>query len=307
MANRTTTVKFCLLVATLGSSLTWAQGLAEEPAEDPAEDPFAAAEVKTTHVSGSVHFLEGVGGNLAVSVGPDGTLIVDDQFAQMAPKLMAAIDTLGGEQPKIILNTHWHGDHTGANPNFGSHGTIIAHHNVRIRLLAQPNYPRSGLPLVTYDDGIRLHFNDEDIHVQHLPKGHTDGDSVIWFKQANVIHLGDHFFNQRFPYVDIASGGSVDGLINNLEGLLDTLPDDIHIIPGHGPLGTKAHLIKTLTTVKDTAADIRARLGAGDNAADIAEDINRGFADWASGFVTAQRWVQIIQADLQAAGTTDHE
>ncbi len=264
----------------------------------PATDRFADVEMKATHVAGTVHMLEGAGGNIGVSIGPDGTLIIDDQFAPLADKIIAALDGLGGGRPKLILNTHWHGDHTGSNPEMGKTGTIVSHHNVRVRLLGEENYPRSGLPLVTYDENLNVHFNDEEISVMHLPSGHTDGDSVVWFKTANVIHMGDLFFNGRFPFVDINSGGSVDGFIANVENVLAMIPGDIQIIPGHGPLATVEDLETTTATVKTTATAIRMALQEGKDAADIAADIQQDYAVWASGFISAERWVEIIQADL---------
>ncbi len=269
-----------------------AAGTAEEA------DPFAEVEIKAQQVSGSVYMLEGAGGNIGASVGADGTLIVDDQFAPLADKIIAALDGLGGGRPKLILNTHWHGDHTGSNPEMGKTGTIISHDNVRVRLLGEADYPRSGLPLVTFGDNLNVHFNNEDIVLLHLPGGHTDGDSVVWFKSANVIHMGDHFFNHRFPYVDIASGGSVDGFVANVEKVLSMVPDDIKVIPGHGPLADKEDLANTTATIKATAAMIRERLADGAGADEIAADIEAEYAEWASGFINASRWVQIIQADL---------
>jgi len=261
-------------------------------------DPFADVEMKAQHVAGSVHMLEGAGGNIGVSVGADGTLIIDDQFAPLADKIIAAVKELGGDRPKLILNTHWHGDHTGANPEMGKTGTIISHDNVRVRLLGEEDYPRSGLPLVTFDKNLNVHFNDEEIALLHLPRGHTDGDTVVWFKTANVIHMGDLFFNHRFPFIDIASGGSVAGFISNVNNVLTAVPDDISVIPGHGPLANKADLANTINTVKQSVDMIRSRLDNGDEVDAIAASIEEQYAEWASGFINASRWVQIIQADL---------
>ena len=260
-------------------------------------DRFAGVEITPQKVAGSVYMLTGAGGNIGATIGPDGTLIVDDQFGPLGDKIIAALTELGGDKPKLILNTHWHGDHTGSNPQMGKTGTIISHHNVRVRLLGEEDYPRSGLPLVTFDEKLNIHFNDEEIEVIHLPTGHTDGDSVVWFKTANVIHMGDLFFNQRFPFVDINSGGNVDGFVNNVRAVLDKIPDDAHIIPGHGPLATKADLKLTIDTVATTVAQVRERLANGDADADIAAYLNNNYATWASGFINADRWVQIIKAD----------
>ena len=164
-----------------------------------AEDPFAAVEIKSTQVAGTVYMLEGAGGNVGLSIGEDGTLIVDDQFAQLGDKILKAIQALGGNNPRLVLNTHFHGDHTGSNPQFGRGGTIVAHDNVRVRLLSTDGFPRSGLPVVTYDDDATVHFNNETISLIHLPSGHTDGDSAVWL--ASVPPLGPAIPDTAMPQV----------------------------------------------------------------------------------------------------------
>ena len=260
-------------------------------------DQFAAVQMKPQQVAGSVYMITGAGGNIGATIGADGTLIVDDQFGPLADKIVAALTKLGGDRPKLILNTHWHGDHTGSNPQLGTTGTIISHHNVRVRLLGEEDFPRSGLPLVTFGERLMVHFNDEEIELIHLPAGHTDGDSVVWFKTANVIHLGDHFFNQKFPYIDNGSGGTVRGFIDNVRFVLAMIPDDIHIIPGHGPLANKADLTLTIDTVETTATQIRKRLKDGQSEADIIAWLDADFASWGTGFINASRWVAIVKAD----------
>jgi glyoxylase-like metal-dependent hydrolase (beta-lactamase superfamily II) len=243
--------------------------------------------------------LEGAGGNIGVSVGQDGTLIVDDQFMELNEKISAALEELGGAKPKLILNTHFHGDHTGSNPAFGTTGTIIAHDNVRVRLLAEEGFPRSGLPLVTYDDHVTVHFNDDQLQLIHLPNGHTDGDSLVWFKVANVIHMGDQFFNGRFPFVDVGSGGSIDGFIANVHRVIEMVPADIKIIPGHGPLASLSDLKATIETVEKTTKQVRKALKKGTKVEDIAAKLDEDYAAWGTGFIDSSRWVQIIQADAQ--------
>lgn len=259
-------------------------------------DRFGAVEVTSQHVSGTVHMLQGAGGNIGVSVGPDGTLIIDDQFAPLADKIIAALTDLGGAQPRLVLNTHFHGDHTGSNSRFGESATIIAHDNVRLRLLNEEDFPRSGLPLVTYDDDVTVHFNDEQIQLIHMPRGHTDGDSIVWFKNANVIHMGDHFFNGAFPFIDVQSGGSVDGYIRNIEQVLDMVPVDVRVIPGHGPLGTIIELADALQTIKASSSTIRDGLRAGRDPAAIEAELTK-YAKWGGGFISIERWVQIVQLD----------
>ncbi len=262
-------------------------------------DRFADVKVTAQPVSGSVHMLTGAGGNIGVSVGEDGTLIIDDQYAPLAERIQAALDGLGGDKPKIILNTHVHGDHTGGNAHFGAAGTIIAHDNVRIRLLAD-DPERTALPLVTYAERVTVHFNDELLELIHLPTGHTDGDSVVWFKTANVIHMGDHLFVDRFPYVDVGSGGTVRGFMRNLSTVLDMVPDDIQVIPGHGPLTDKTAISSSLEMIRATRQVVADGIADGLSEQEI---IDQGLgAEWASygtGFINEERWIRILLSDFQ--------
>ncbi len=280
-------------------SLIGATALACGVAHAEEQDRFAAVQIKTHHVSGVVHMLEGAGGNIGVSVGDDGTLIVDDQFAELAGRIQDALEALGGDRPRIILNTHFHFDHTGSSPEFGRTGTIIAHDNVRARLLTTPDFAASGLPLVTYADGVTIHFNGDTLKLMHLPSGHTDGDSVVWWLKANVVHMGDHFFNGRFPFVDVASGGNVDGFIANMEKVLSMVPEDARIIPGHGPLADTEDLKANIETLKVTVARIRAGLAQGQAVEAVAASLNADYAVWGSGFINAERWVRIVEASPQ--------
>jgi glyoxylase-like metal-dependent hydrolase (beta-lactamase superfamily II) len=200
-----------------------------------AQTDFSKVQMKATKVAGNVYMLEGAGGNIGVSVGDDGLLIVDDQFAPLADKIRAALKGLADKKLRFILNTHWHGDHTGGNIAFGPEATIIAHDNVRKRLATEqkstvfnsttPASPKEALPVITFDQSLSVHFNGEDIRAIHFPHGHTDGDSVIFFSASNVVHLGDDFFAGRFPFVDLESGGSVEGLIKNIGERVMKIPD----------------------------------------------------------------------------------
>src|SRR5688500_17583685 len=211
-----------------------------------AQTDFSKVEIKVTKVAGNVYMLEGSGGNIGVSVGPDGILIVDDQFAPLADKIKAALKTLGEGKLKFILNTHYHGDHTGANAAFGREAPIIAHTNVRQRLSTEqvskffkrttPAQPKEALPVITFDHSVSIFFNDAEIKVIHFPHSHTDGDSVIFFTGSNVVHMGDNFFNPRFPVVDLEAGGNVIGMTRTIGEILTRLPAGVKIIPGHGPL-----------------------------------------------------------------------
>lgn len=257
-----------------------------------AQQDFDKVEVKATHVRGNVYMLTGSGGNIGVSVGPDGILIVDDQFAPLADKIRAALAEIGGGQLKFILNTHFHGDHTGGNKEFGPEATIIAHTNVRKRLTTAP---KEAWPVITFDHSVSIHFNDEEIWALHLPQGHTDGDSVILFKESNVLHMGDDFFSGRFPFVDLRSGGTVDGLIKNIGHIIERLPEDVKIIPGHGPLSDAGALKTYHTMLVETVAIIREKMKAGKSLEDIqTEGLPEKFAEWGGGFISAKRWIGTV-------------
>ncbi|MEM8766278.1 MAG: MBL fold metallo-hydrolase [Pseudomonadota bacterium] len=262
-------------------------------------DRFADVDITAEPVSGSVYMLTGAGGNIGVSVGEDGTLIIDDQFAPLADRIQAALKDLGGGKPKLVLNTHFHGDHTGSNAHFGKSGTIIAHDNVRIRLLEE-EMERSGLPLVTYADGINVHFNDEEIQVLHLPTGHTDGDSVVWFKTAKVIHMGDLLFVDRFPFIDVDNGGSVGGFLRNLETALDMTPEDTQVIPGHGPLTDRSAITRSIEMIRGTRAIVAEQVAEGLSAAAITEQgLGAEWTSFGAGFISEGRWIQTLLTDFQ--------
>jgi glyoxylase-like metal-dependent hydrolase (beta-lactamase superfamily II) len=228
---------------------------------------FSKVEIKVQKVSGTVYMLEGLGGNIGASVGEDGIVIVDDEFLPLADKIEAALKGITDKPVKFVLNTHWHGDHTGGNPHFGEKAPIIAQENVRKRLASGgktrfgevPAAPKAALPVITFDKDVSVHLNGEDIRAIHIPNGHTDGDAVIFFPKANVVHMGDDFFNGgMFPFIDLESGGSVQGMIAGDEKVLAEVPDDVKIIPGHGPLGSKDDLRKFIAMLKETSAAVEA-------------------------------------------------
>jgi len=272
-----------------------------------AQQDFSKVEIKASKVRGNIWMLNGTGGNIGVSVGPDGVLIVDDKFAPLAEKIRAALKEVGGGQLKFILNTHWHGDHTGANPVFGPEAPIIAHSNVRQRLATEqrrgervtPPLDPKGWPVITFDDSVSVHFNGEEIRVLHFPHGHTDGDSVIFFTGSNVAHLGDDFFAGRFPFVDLDSGGDVEGLAENIAEVIDELPADAAIIPGHGPLSTLDDLKAYLGMLVETTNLVRDKMEAGKTLEQIkAEGLPEKWKDWGSGFINTERWLETIHQSL---------
>lgn len=272
---------------------------------------YSKVQIKATKVAGNVYMLEGSGGNIGVSVGDDGLLIVDDQFAPLADKIRAALKGLADKKLRFILNTHWHGDHTGGNAAFGPEGTIIAHDNVRKRLSTEqrstvfnrttPPSPKEALPVITFDKTLTVHFNGEEIRAIHFPQGHTDGDSVIFFTSSNVVHLGDDFFAGRFPFVDLESGGTVEGLIKNIGEIIMKIPDGAKLIPGHGPISTVDDLKNYHRMLQQTTEIVRQKIASGKTLEQVkSEGLPEEWKPWGEGFIKTDRWVETIYRSLTA-------
>lgn len=266
-----------------------------------AQRDFSGVEIRTIPVADGVYMLMGSGGNIGLSVGEDGPFVVDDQFAGLTEKILAAIAAVSDGPVRFVLNTHWHGDHTGGNENFGKAGAmIVAHENVRKRLNPEEFHevmersqqaPPDALPVVTFSDAVTFYWNGEEIRVFHVERAHTDGDAIIHFVNANVIHMGDTFFNGIFPFIDFASGGAIDGLIHAADRVLSMVNSNTQIIPGHGPLAKQDALLEyrnMLMTVRD---GIRTMLNDGMSVDEIvAADPAAGFADSWTG--NAERMVR---------------
>lgn len=272
-----------------------------------AQQDFSKVEIKTTHVAGKVYMLEGRGGNIGVSVGDDGVMMIDDQYRPLAGKIKAAIEKLGGGAPKYILNTHYHGDHTGGNPEFGEDGTIIAHKNVRVRVSTPQTIfgrtveplPKEGWPVITFEEGLSIHFNGEEVRIHHLPAGHTDGDSVAYFTKSNVLHMGDHVFMGMFPFVDLEHGGDVEGMARNVKKMLGMIPADAKIIPGHGPLCSVDDVKTYHRMLVETTERVRKGMKAGkDLDALKAAGVPDEWKPWGNGFIQTDRWVETVYASL---------
>jgi glyoxylase-like metal-dependent hydrolase (beta-lactamase superfamily II) len=286
-------------------ALLWLFGAVVAAAQQP---DWSAVEIKATRVRGNIYVLmDDVSGNVGVSVGEDGILIVDDKFAPLADKIRAALADVGGGKLQFILNTHWHGDHTGGNPVFGPEAPIIAHTNVRQRLMSEqkltrrtyPAAPKEAWPVITFDHSVSVHFNGEEIKALHFPHGHTDGDSVIFFTGSNVVHLGDDFFAGRFPFVDLESGGDVEGLTRNIEKVLAELPADVMVIPGHGPVSTRDDLRTYHRMLTETAAIVRQRLAAGQSLEEIkAGGLPEEWASWSWRFISTEFWLETLYNSL---------
>ena len=265
-----------------------------------AQDRFADVEVKATAIKGSVHMLTGAGGNIGVSAGEDGVLIIDDQFAPLAEKIAAQLGELGSDKPKYVINTHYHGDHTGSNAFFHSHkgATILAHENVRVRLANDEKIKPEALPTITYEDGIKIYFNGETLHVMHLAVGHTDGDSVVWFEQPNVMHTGDLFFNGRFPYIDQGAGGNVEGYMDSVKQLLAKIDDETVIIPGHGDISNKQEYSAFLAMISETFSYVKALKQDGKTLDEVkAMGLDDKWADWSWNFINEEKWINTLYTD----------
>jgi cyclase len=267
---------------------------------------FSKVEVKAEKVAGNVYMLTGEGGNIGVSAGPDGILIVDDQFAPLVPKIEAALKGISDQPVRFVLNTHWHGDHTGGNAELGRHSTIIAHDNVRKRLAAGVSgervvapAPKAALPVITFDHALSVHVNGEEIRALHYAKGHTDGDAIIYFVGSNVVHMGDDFVTYGLPYVDVSSGGSILGLIENVDQAMKTLPDDVKVIPGHGPLSTKADVAKYTAMLRDCVALVRAAKTQGKTLQQMkTEGVLAKYDALGQGFVKTAAFAELIFNEL---------
>jgi len=285
-----------------------------------AQQDFGNVQMRVTKVAGTVYMLEGAGGNIGVCAGPDGVVLVDDQFAPLAPKIREAVAGITDKPIKFVLNTHFHGDHTGGNAQFGSQAAILAHENVRKRLkeggiiagIEIKPAPKEALPVVTFNDRATVHFNGEDIRAIHLPNGHTDGDSVIFFPQSNVVHMGDDFVTYGFPFVDVRSGGSVSGMIAGVEKVLGMTPPDVKVIPGHGPLSTPDDMRRFVQMLKETRALVAQAAGQGKSADQMKQEhLLAKYEDLGKGFIKTEAWIDLLYAEATqktgaAAGYQNH-
>ena len=251
-------------------------------------------ELAVSHVQGNIHILTGPGGNVGISAGEDGILIVDDKFPQNVPGIRAELEKLNKGELKFVLNTHFHGDHTGGNEALGHDATIVAHTNVRKRLEAGDS-AKSALPEITFDDSASVHFNGEEVKLIHFPPSHTDTDSVIYFMGSNVIHMGDLFFNGRFPFVDLSSGGNVANYLESVAKVLEDAPHDVKIIPGHGPLATLKDLDEYLGALTESVEAIRKEMAAGKSLEEITDgDVLAKWPDREVNTNNYNRWIEYV-------------
>jgi glyoxylase-like metal-dependent hydrolase (beta-lactamase superfamily II) len=276
---------------------------------------FSKVEIKVTKVSGNIYMLEGEGGNIAASVGEDGIVIVDDQFAPLAEKIQAALKNLKiTDKPvRFVINTHYHGDHTGGNEPFANAGsTLIAQENVRKRLetggtggngssmkFDSKAAPKGALPVITFEHDVTVHLNGEDIRALHFPAGHTDGDAIIFFPKNNVVHMGDDFVRYGFPFIDVSSGGSVQGMIAAMERVSAQLPADVKVIPGHGAVSNLDDVRTFVKMLKETSAVVQKAIDEHKTVEQMKQDkILAPWAKWSGEFLDADKFIETLYNSL---------
>ena len=275
------------------------------------EDRYAGVEIKTHQVAPGIYMLVGEGGNIGVSAGADGVFMIDDQFAPLTDRITAAVAALSDQPIRFLVNTHWHYDHTGGNENLGNQGVlIVAHDNVYARMSRDteigasntvvPASPKAALPVITFNDNVTFRLNGDEIRAVHYRHSHTDGDSVIHFVNANVVHTGDIWFNGFYPFIDVSSGGSIDGVISSIRTLINLADDDTRIIPGHGPLGDKQGMQDYLEMLEAVRDRMNKLIAEGKSLEQIMELSPNADYDAAmgKGFINPEQFLRILYSDL---------
>ena len=291
-------------------SLVFAIGALAAAAPASAQQDLSKVEIKVEKIAPGVAVLFGAGGNIGLSYGPDGNIIVDDQYEPMTDKILAAIATVDPDPVRFVVNTHWHGDHTGGNEAMGRRGAVIvAHTNVRTRMSSEqfiaalgskvPASAGAALPVVTFEDGVALHLNGDTLHVVHVAHAHTDGDALVHWQKANVLHMGDTFFHKAsFPFIDLSSGGSIDGLIAAADKGLAWSNGTTRIIPGHGPVASKAELAAYRAMLADVRAKVAAGIAAKRTLAQIQASKPAARYGMPGGFIKPDQFVAFVHESL---------
>jgi len=265
-----------------------------------------------THVAGTVYMLEGEGGNIGASVGEDGIVVVDDQYAPLADKIKAALKGVTDKPIRFIINTHYHEDHTSGNAVFQKDVPVIAQDNVRKRLeegvtagnmgslkAVHKPQPKEALPILTFDHDITVHLNGEDIRALHYPHGHTDGDSIIFFPKSNVVHMGDDFVRYGFPFIDLSAGGSVEGMIAALEEIIPKLPADVKVIPGHGAISNLDDVRTYVVMLKDTRAVVEDGVKQGKSLVQLQQEkVLSRWEKYKNDFISSDTFIETLYNDL---------
>jgi len=263
-------------------------------------DDFNNVKIKVTKAAGSVYMLQGAGGNIGVLATKKGLVLVDDQFSPLAERINNAMQGISKQGLKYIVNTHFHGDHTGSNSFFSDKAPIFAHKNVRTRLAHKEPAEQVALPVVTYEQGLTIYLDDEEIQLTHYAHGHTDGDTAVYFKKANVLHTGDLFFELGFPYIDLKHGGSVNGYLAAVNTMLATTPDDVVIIPGHGKLTNKKRYQAFADMITFSIKHVSELIKQGKSEKDIiALGLGDNYKAWSWEFITEEKWLKTVIADLK--------
>lgn len=262
---------------------------------------FAQVQITRVAVTDNISMLQGSGGNIGLFIGEDGTFLIDDQFAPLTEKILAAIKEAGGDTPKFLLNTHHHGDHTGGNENLGRAGAlIVSQDNVRRRLGGDSRLGPAALPVVTFGEDISFHINGDLVNAFHAPMAHTDGDVIVYFRDANVIHTGDLFFNGGFPFVDVSSGGSLTGLILAAEAMLEVANEDTRIIPGHGALAGRAELQKYHAMLQLSYRILEPYSDRGKSVEEVVAEKPLAHLEneWGGGFMSGDRFTELAYQSI---------
>ncbi|MAG30168.1 MAG: MBL fold metallo-hydrolase [Deltaproteobacteria bacterium] len=278
-----------------------------------AQQDYSKVEIRTTDLGSGLAMLEGAGGNVGVSTGPDGVLLIDDQFAPLTQKIQAAIRAISEEPIRFVLNTHWHADHAGGNANLARGGALIlAHHRVRARLRSDPFMaaqdrvvsasPQEAWPVMTFEDGVTLHLNGQTIEVTHVDPAHTDGDAIVYFREADVLHLGDTYFSGFYPFFDLSTGGRIEGMIEAVDLALEMAGPKTRIIPGHGPLSSRADLARTRDMLASIRDHVRKSIEQGHGReAVLSSRPSREFDEaFGGGFMKPERFVGLVYDSLTA-------
>jgi glyoxylase-like metal-dependent hydrolase (beta-lactamase superfamily II) len=278
-----------------------------------AQQDFSKVEIKPTKLADGLFMLTGAGGNMALSVGEDAVFLVDDQYAPLTERIKAAIAAITDKPVRFVLNTHWHFDHTGGNENLGQAGAlIVAHDNVRKRMSVEqfikdfdmkvPASPKAALPIITFSETTTFHLNGEEIQAVHVPPAHTDGDSLVQYRKANVLHMGDTFFNGSYPFFDMSSGGSVDGMIAAGEKALSLVNAFTKIILGHGSLADRKALESYLAMLKTSRDRIKSLVSAGKSVDEIiaAKPLAEFDGTWGKGFIQPDQFLRLLHGSLSA-------
>jgi len=301
MGTRENTAKVCRtgLLVSLVCFVLFARAETED---------FTHIAVKAKRLTTGLYVLEGAGGNMTALIGPEGVLLVDDDFPQMADKILAQLTELQGGSPRYIVNTHFHYDHTGGNTIFGPKATIVAAAPVRTRLMSEqtlwhqkhPPFPRAGLPNLTFETRLMLDFNSETIEILHLPNGHTDGDSVVFFKNSKVASLGDLYFSGMFPIFHPEHGGSLEGYLQNIETVLKRIPSETQIVPGHGPVATTADLQRYTRMIRASLETVKKAKLAGKTLPQIQKaGLAAEWDSFSQGYLKTEDWLALVYKGLK--------